>query len=164
MTGDRPPVDPRFDPIFQRGYQGGEPDAAPSVSPPIPPAATPVDPVPSSTAETPPTPRPHTEGAAAVPSQPVVTVEYAGAEPDQPTRSPNPFIILLWIVGPALAVGGVIGAQEAFTQQWGNTVSSKDIGVMQGLLMAAEAAVTVGLGIIAGLLFWHAAGWRRARA
>ena len=96
-------------------------------------------------------------------SLPAVTTEYDGERP-APRALVNPFIVLLWIIGPGLLILGVVGARELFSQQWSSNFSPEDAGAMQGMMMAAQAAVTVGLATVAGLLFWHAAAWRRIRS
>jgi hypothetical protein len=154
-------LDPRFDPVFQRGYQGGLRDAVAPVAPPSPEPthiSTPtVEPEPVAP------PAPGRVGADDERYLPVIMTDNAGERPE-PRRLVNPFIVLLWIAGPALAIMGVVGAQEAFVQQWSNNFTPEDSGRLQGIMMAAEASVTVGLAIVGALLFWHAAAWRRARS
>jgi hypothetical protein len=159
MTGEGSTLDPRFDPVFQRGYQGGLRDSAPparSVEPQqvAPPA---IEPEPVATP---------TRGRVDTADErylPVVMTEPAG-ERSEPRRLINPFIVLLWIVGPALVIGGVVSVQETFVQQWSNNFSPEDTARLQTIMIAAQAAVTVGFAIVGGLLFWHAAAWQRARA
>ena len=147
---DRPGVDPRFDPMFQRGYSGAvEPGAAttprPTQTPSAEPQARPVE-------------------ARVASSDPVVTTEFAGDPGDEPAPSrPNPFIVLLWLLGPVLSVGGAVTTYQALTESFSGR--SQGDPVMQQLLwVLAPSAVTVGLAIIAGLLFWHAAAFRRSRS
>lgn len=165
MTNDQPTVDPRFDPIFQRGYEGGLQDAGTSVPAPEPVAAAPVDPAPEpEPAPSPTVPQPHTGVAAAMSSQPIVTVEYPGGEPEPPARILNPFIILLWVIGVALVLIGASASYESFSRSMGSMSRPEDMAFQQLIWMLSPGVVTVGLGIMAGLLFWHAAAWRRSRA
>lgn len=154
-------LDPRFDPLFQRGYQGVSRDAV--APPPVhisepPQVARPaVDPERVSTAA------PPQRGVDDERYLPVVMTESAGERPE-PRRLFNPFIVLLWIIGPGLSALGMVGTQELWSQQWSNNFSPEEAGAMQGLMMAAQSAVTVGFATVGGLLFWHAAAWRRARS
>lgn len=160
MPSEGQKVDPRFDPRFQRGYEGALGDGVapaktrgeepPQVAPPA------VDPEPARS----PTRAP--VGSDDERYLPVIVTDHVGELPET-RRLLNPFIILLWIVGPALAVGGVLGGQEVFAQQWSSNFSPEEAGRWQGLMMATQAAVTVGIATTCGLLFWHAAAWRSVR-
>lgn len=169
-------LDPRYDPMFQRGYQGAPPGSAAARPPrPVHQSARPVPPaadaqrresnpgqVPESPGLEPLGPAP----SASPQSRPVVTTEIfgEGAGPVRRLRIPNPFIILLWLIGPGLIVVGINSTLLAFSERtFGPITSSEEMALQQLAWTLSPSAVTVGLGIIAGLVFWHAAGWRRAR-
>ncbi len=155
-------IDPRYDPVFQRGYEGGtavpskrQPASAVSAPAPsvgLPPPAAPVPAVGA--------PQP---GGAFV--GPAVTVEVLGDDPapGARVRVVNPFIVLLWLFGPALVVGASWVAFQSFTEQNPGYISQEQMAVRQFFWVMSPAFVTAGLVIIGGLLFWHAAAFRRAR-
>lgn len=166
MTSNKPRVDPRFDPIFQRGYQGGVRNTgvrqvSRATSPPSPAP----EPEPTATSEVPPPARQqHPDASVADPVQPMVITEYPASEPAKPRRSLNPFIVLLWIVGPALIGGGASATYQSAFRNMSGWSGPDQMALQQVIWMAGPAAITVGLGIIAGLLFWHAAAWRARSA
>lgn len=168
MAGER--VDPRYDPIFQRGYaedsgrSGMPPTTARAVTQApraqqtsgesrgdLPgEAASPLPPVTADTS----------------PERPVVTTEIFGEHPKPSHRrgAPNPFIVLLWVIGVGLTALGIGFAYKFFLNQFSYPREQQDLILQQLAWAFSPPAVTVGLAIIAGLLFWHAASWRRARA
>ncbi|MEX1078231.1 MAG: hypothetical protein WED09_03895 [Homoserinimonas sp.] len=150
MTSDQPGIDPRFDPIFQRGYDGTQAGAARVVTAS---SGTPRD------AAEPPA---RTDDGIQEASRPVVTIEYP-----EPTSAPpsglNPFIILLWVAGPGLTLSAGWLMYDTFASRMTGPVATEDQAMLQLIWSTAPSVVTVGLAIIAGLLFWHATGWRRAR-
>lgn len=150
-------VDPRFDPIFQRGYNGGAGER-----PVVREQAPEVRPVAAEPAETEPdAPR----APAATAGRAVITAEVVGGDPAPARRSlvPNPFIVILWLIGVGLTAGGVWLALRFFAEQYSGPMNEEMMVLQQLTWALTPAGVTVGLAIIAGLLFWHAAGWQRSR-
>jgi hypothetical protein len=179
--GGAPDFDPRHDARFQRGYrpgEGGDP-TTPAVRSR---AARPAAAAPLSSA-----------GAPAPVGQPAAADPAATAQPDgfdglddpdgldelafdpdafqdelEPSRW-NPFIALLWVLGPLFVVLAAAGQYWAGSLQYSNySYSGTDPAPWQMLVPQLAYAIspsilTTGLVIIAGLLFWHAAAWRARR-
>ncbi|TFD63286.1 hypothetical protein [Cryobacterium sp. Hh38] len=156
-------TDPRFDPNhdarYQRGYEPG--DSADSGGSAMTELFAPTS-----------------------PNQPEVFVGTAGrdsgalpvpadgtADDDEPLdqyEPRNPFIIALWILGPALIIGGMILQVRTITATYFSSgfagSSSAEVPiemVMQQLIYAlAPAMISTGLLTVVGLLFAHALRWR----
>lgn len=109
-------VDQRSDPAFQRGFTGAV--AAPrtlhlqTATPAEPPVAA-TEPI-----AAPPLPLP----AAPSPAAPVTVV----AEPRERPRGPNPWVVLLWVIGAGLLAIGVYG----WTYSLGGYLSYSDAGMI----------------------------------
>ncbi|TFD62229.1 hypothetical protein E3T39_04335 [Cryobacterium suzukii] len=80
----------------------------------------------------------------------------------------NPFIIALWVIGPALTIGGLVLQVRTILESFGNSgftgSSSAELPievVMQQLVWhLAPAMITTGLATTVGLLFFQALRWR----
>lgn len=153
-ASDSPGIDPRYDPAFQRGGAGGTgraPGAAAGGS------AAPRGPQRSQ----PSTEQPSTE-------QPTIFIEVP-AESDEEvvvSRPParNPYLLALWIAGVALVLAGALFYLRSALAAY-DTTSPEDNGQANAVLINlgfvfAPPLVTVGLGIIAGLLFFSASRWK----
>ncbi|WP_403021700.1 hypothetical protein [Salinibacterium sp. GXW1014] len=149
---EQPGVDPRFPAVFQRGYAGGgetrvearhDPGATSEGQAPV-----------HGTIGTPPAAAP-----AAAPSE---AVERELIEYEEPRR--NPFITAASIMSAALTVGGawlVYWANSSMNYGWSGDSVPVEVLIRQFGYMVGPSAVTAGLVGIVGLLFWHAAAWRR---
>jgi hypothetical protein len=156
-TKDSADFDPRFDPAFQRGFGGGPTTDAPARAVPRSPAPVPV---------------PAQIGLPPVVSAPVTsdgTISEpqggpdAAADVDAPTRI-NPFLIALTTASVLLVAGGLWGVQAAREPFLQTEVSAQaDYVGLQMLMEFAPMAIILGLATGLGVLFFLAAGWRRAR-
>jgi|SRR5690554_1585343 len=160
-------IDPRYDPRFQRGFSGSA-AAAPAPAPASAPVRAPTAPPPAARTVVPaagpapsvPEPLPSSAGASGI------TVEVLGGEPPSAPgeRRFNPFILLLWLAAPALIAAGSWVGYFAMQAQYSGMVGMQEAALYQFLVWTvAPPAVTAGLLTIVGLLFWHAASFRRAR-
>ncbi|QYF73497.1 hypothetical protein [Cryobacterium sp. PAMC25264] len=174
---DRPAFDPRHDAIYQRGYQAGDSQAAQ-------PAAAPVGTsrggaVRGNAARIGPPPAGPSSPTAAVFAGTGTADEIGDLDPlgfdsdvfhDELERPRwNPFIALLWVLALVL-VGGATALQLSSATFGFANYSYSGTGPMPfGMLVqqvaysVAPSALTAGLIILAGLLFWHAAAWRARR-
>jgi hypothetical protein len=79
----------------------------------------------------------------------------------------NPFVIALWILSPLLLIGGLALVVQAASNS-GFSYSDGEVPwalVLQQMVWSlAPAMLSTGLATIAGLLFWHAFAWHRARS
>ncbi len=170
MAGDRDiRIDPRFDPAFQRGSAGevvigaAEPATRQALflPPPVivaPPGVPSV--VPKGTV-----PQPDSSVPTAGPDD--ALAELAAAfddEEDAVVEGRNPFVIALWILGPALIGVGVGLYWASISLSWGSSGafgSANDTmrqAIVSTLYAVGPSMVTIGMATIAGLLF------RRTRA
>jgi len=150
MTDAR--FDPKHDARYQRGYEPGAPaDAAASDSSAfLWPAADnqPADSV----------------GPTDVGSVPTPDAD----EPLDQFEPRNPFIIALWIVGPALIIGGLVLQARTilgtyFSSGFAGSSSAEvpiDMVIQQLIYTFAPAMTSTGLATVVGLLFIHALRWR----
>ena len=144
--------DPKHDARYQRGYEAGAPADADASDPSAirsPAAASqPADSV----------------GPADVGSVPAPDAD----EPLDQFEPRNPFIIALWIIGPALIIGGLILQMRTIFATYFSSgfagSSSAEVPtemVMQQLIWTlAPAMIATGLATVVGLLFFHALRWR----
>lgn len=144
---DRPAFDPRHDARFQRGYRPG--DALPAAD--------------------------HADhGAVGVPADgsedPDALAFNTDIFPDEPDRPRwNPFIVLLWLIGIALPVGGLALQWQSVNGMFGNNTYSGNgeppfAFVLQQLgYLNTPSLISTGILIMAGLLLWHASVWRAGR-
>jgi hypothetical protein len=147
-----PRFDPEHDARYQRGYEPGNfaDPAASDLSAILSPAADsqPTDPV----------------GPTDVGSVPTPGAD----EPLDQFEPRNPFIISLWILGPALIIGGLILQVRTILATYFSSgfaaSSSAEVPiemVMQQLIWTLAPAMTsTGLATVVGLLFFHALRWR----
>lgn len=151
-------IDPRYPAAFQRGYQGGDAHISRRATEPVAPGSVAPGPdAPGSVAPDPAAERASTPEPAAA--------EVTGRD-DIDEREPraNPFIVLLWVLSLALSVGGIrliIWAQNPAGYGYSGVDFPFEVIVMQTVYVAGGPVVTAGLLGIIGLLFWHAAAWRR---
>jgi hypothetical protein len=160
---DQPRFDPRHDPRFQRGYQPGDTrppqrqarsatPAAEETARPLPAALRAEAPAVDSSDE------PDALGAD------LFTADAFQDEYERPRR--NPFITALWIVGILFVTGAVALQWQAMTYSFSNYSYSGNGPMPFGMMLQqvayaiASPMLMVGLIVMAGLLFWHAAGWR----
>ena len=146
-----PHFDPKHDARYQRGYEPGtEPDsAATELAAFLTPAA---DSQPATSV-----------GPTDIASEPAPEA----AELFDQFEPRNPFIIALWIIGPALIIGGpILQARSIYESYRGNNGSfnSDDIPfevVLQQLTYSVVPSMfVVGLATVIGLLFVEAIRWR----
>lgn len=144
---DESGVDPRFPAVFQRGYEGGG-----AVQPPV---KQPIG-LPPAVEE-----RATPSGATATES---ATLEAeTSASPAEPEER-NPFITAVWVASIALTLSGLVvvyWANSSLNYGWSGNDIPFEVVIRQFAYMAAPPAITAGLLGILGLLFWHAAAWRR---
>jgi hypothetical protein len=149
--------DPRFNPAFQRGFDASAERARRAN---VTPSLTPEDVVYGRSANpnlTPPPPRDEeaderTVAALEVPS------------PASPNDYRNPFVLALWLFSIAMVGGGIAILLGPIRLVYSNGGASNEdaYALFQMLFVVSLAVLTVGLGTVSGLLFWHAAAWRRA--
>jgi hypothetical protein len=148
--------DPRFNPAFQRGFDASAERIRRANG------------TPSLTAEEvmygrsarpdfaePPPPPQETE------DQVIPAVEVPSLEPPRDRR--NPFVWTLWLLGIVLTGGGMallLGPTRVMLFSNTGTQDPPTIALLQTFFVIAPALITVGLGTISGLLFWHAAAWK----
>lgn len=177
---DEPVFDPRHDAVFQRGYEAGSaPRTAPASEADAPaparvaPAAASASEPERSTPRPDDSPRPNPADGTAPPLAELASTELHEASlVPQPKRSRfNPFIIGLWLLGPALAGGGIWlqMRQAAFSYASNGTSFSMDdvpwdVVYQQLVWGISPTMITAGVTTILGLLFWHAWRWRAARS
>ena len=146
--------DPRFNPAFQRGFDPSAQRAAranqtPSLS---------ADDV--------------VYGRSApmeIPAPPPPPAEQApdGApddEENQATRGHNPFVLALWLLFVVFIAGGIallLGPASGFRD--GSAATDSDLAVMLIAQVFGPCMIAVGLATLSGLLFWHAAEWKRRK-
>ncbi|TFD69292.1 hypothetical protein [Cryobacterium sp. Hb1] len=154
-----PRFDPEHDARYQRGYEPG--DSADSTSAAMTELFAPTSSnQPEASVET----DGRNSGALPVPSD-------GAADDDEPLdhfEPRNPFIIALWIIGPALIIGGLILQVRTITSTYfssgfaGSSNAEVPIEmVMQQLTYTlSPAMISTGLVAVVGLLFVHALRWR----
>jgi hypothetical protein len=178
---ERPAFDPRHDARFQRGYRPGDgSDDTDGEATPVrrvrasrpataaaPRAREGVTVVPHAAAD----PAPEPPGADVDDPDDLDELSFdANAFLDEPEPSRwNPFIALLWVLGPAFVLPAIAVQYLSATFSY-SSISYNGSGPMPfGMLIqqlgyaVAPSLLTAGLVIIAGLLFWHAAAWRARR-
>ena len=80
----------------------------------------------------------------------------------------NPFVVALWIVGPALTIGGLSVQVRTFLDSMGGSSYINSPGgevpfdlILQQISWSLGPAMTsTGLATVVGLLFYHALRWR----
>ncbi|SDM60119.1 hypothetical protein SAMN05216368_101412 [Cryobacterium flavum] len=80
----------------------------------------------------------------------------------------NPFVVALWVVGPALTIGGLSVQVRTFLDSMGGSsyINSPDGEVPFDMLLQqiswslGPAMTSTGLATVVGLLFYHALRWR----
>lgn len=153
---EKPRVDPRYPAAFQRGHDGAA-DMHPVTSPPRVPDAAMGGPPARDTAganQVPAAENQDTVGSGVVPSPSVP------AEPEER----NPFVTVAWVLSLALILGGawlVFWAQSNPNYGWTGNQPPFEMVLRQIAYALSGPAITAGLIGIIGLLFWHAAAWRR---
>lgn len=154
-----PPIDPRHDAIYQRGYRPGESTYTPERRHLIgaPPSSAPVD-----------------TGRAGDPVDGLVELDDATVPTDDfhdelPQSAWNPFIVMLWVLGPLQVAGAVALQWQAATFSFANYSYAGDGPVPFGMLVQqlsyaiTPSLLTAGFVTISGALVWHAAIWRARR-
>jgi hypothetical protein len=149
--------DPRFNPAFQRGFDASaervrRANVTPSLS---------AEDVMYGRSARPdfaaPPPPPEEEAEDQV--TPPVEVPSLGF----PRGRHNPFVWMLWLLGIVLAGGGMallLGPTRVMLFSNTGTQDQSTIALLQTFYVIAPVLITVGLGTISGLLFWHAAAWK----
>ena len=177
------PIDPRYDPAFQRGFTGSVQTGAhphgvvrssrPATRPPEQREAP--APVAPASARPPSGSPPSAASASAAPGiDEVVPAEFEADDADEvvaeqaaaPVRrlTRNPFLIVLALLGAALAVAGAswaIAGRATMTSS-GSLASERDYWFVQSALLGAPILIAVGVAILAGVLFVFANAWNRA--
>jgi hypothetical protein len=150
--------DPRFNPAFQRGFDASAERArranqTPSLSaedvvygrsprlevpaPPPPPASE------------------HAQDAS----------DSAPEDEEAAARGRNPYLLALWALGVIFVVGPlalILGpGSTGFNYNGSTGPDAGTIALMQLVAVLCPAMITVGLATMSGLLFWHAAHWKR---
>ncbi len=150
--------DPRFDPAFQPGYQATDAVKTPVGRPALP-VQQPTYRIGERVA-----PRPEVEQLPAAPADAARVDETEEAEPEEAEGRRNPFLIALWIAGPAAVVLGVAGSYWQYGL-YGSTGfgPTDDVTLALANLMGALAGplVTTGLGCLAAALVISAVRWKR---
>jgi hypothetical protein len=172
---ERPAFDPRHDARFQRGYRpgdGSDDEATPArrvrasrpATAAAPRAQEGVTVVPHAAAD----PAPEPPGADVDDPDELSFDADAFLDEPEPSRW-NPFIALLWVLGPAFVLPAIAVQYLSATFSY-SSISYNGSGPMPfGMLIqqlgyaVAPSLLTAGLVIIAGLLFWHAVAWRARR-
>jgi hypothetical protein len=148
-----PSVDPRFPAAFQRGYAGGG-EAAPQGFSVIREEITPP----------PPAPAPAPESAPSVNTLFEATATGDPTDADAHEPRANPFVVLLWVVSLGLTLGGLFVTVWSQSRMYGGFTGPSvptDFLISQVAYSMASPSIQAGLFGIIGLLFWHAAAWRR---
>ncbi|KGJ72241.1 hypothetical protein GY21_16685 [Cryobacterium roopkundense] len=187
-----PVFDPRHDAVFQRGYEAGStPGTRPTAAADAPapareaPAAASAS-VPGHRAGSAPSGGPSARTEADTLRQNLADLNVAEEQapplaeladthlqeaalvpPRKPSRF-NPFILALWVLGPALFLGGSWLQVQAATRSYNSNFSGTaempfDMVIQQFLWSLTPAMVAAGITTMLGLLFWHAWHWRAAR-
>lgn len=168
MSEYTPKIDPRYRPEFQRGGSSAPPGLRPEPVPPVvtvglPPAAQSHSAAQSRTGAPPPPP-PTAQGYAPAAPRASEAAEFAEAEPLVKPRARwfNPFIIVLWVI----SLGLIFVTVSIFQQLFEGQGAFMDAGfnnamVLQVSYLVAPYGLVLGVAGIIGLLFWHAATWRR---
>lgn len=143
-------VDPRFPAVFQRGYDGGAEGRparearAESVGMPPAPAVG--------------APRQATGGEVA----PAASVDPAEAHVAEPRA--NPYLIVVWVLSIALVIGGAwagVWSQRLMFEGFaGPDPTDRYVLAQVFYFLSAPLVQLGGMGVF-GMLFWHAAVWRR---
>jgi len=156
---EQPNVDPRFPAVFQRGYAGGgetraeaRRDRAGSVGAASPEVAD-RQPVAAATASD-------------VTTRPDAAATTARTDDAIEVREPrvNPFIVVLWVLSLALTVGGVRAITWTYSDMspiWNGNGQPIEMMFIAVINQLGGPVIGIGLLGILGLLFWHAAAWRR---
>ncbi|MCW4385886.1 hypothetical protein OH146_08875 [Salinibacterium sp. SYSU T00001] len=150
---EKPTLDPRYPAAFQRGH-GDSGDAVYHVTSRAEPARG------TDAAAAPPA-RP-TEPVGPEASAPAATSAATIAPPEPEGR--NPFIALLWVLSLGLLIGGFWVISWAHRGIFGGYTGPEppvDFVLAQVAWTLSAPAIQVGALGILGLLFWHAAAWRR---
>lgn len=182
MADDGKNIDPRYDPAFQRGYQGApvatsvasasiaQEHAAPASASPGPVTSASTAPVPHVTA---PAPAGDLDGATQTQKQTHPDAEASDntVPPLRDTPPPlrtNPYVYALGIMGVLFVVGGI--GIELWASYSSMSASGGYEGTPVSTMIAQNAAyvvtgplITVGLAILAGLLFFAGVRWRSRR-
>ena len=155
--GDARRFDPRFDPAFQPGYDPRNDPAIAARSRSYSGSPHPVRPVrPEVIAPLPPA-EPQNVPAEAIDEREVESESSA-------TPGVNPFLIALWVVSALFVVSG------AGLLRWLPTASEElqtstnpafDYVVLTSIGIGAPLLIVLGLATAAGILFLHAARWKR---
>jgi hypothetical protein len=149
--------DPRFNPAFQRGFDASAQRArranqTPSLS------AEDVVYGRSPRLEVPAPPPPPVERAQDAP-------ESAAEGEESAARGRNPFLLVLWALSVAFVVGPlalILGPGSTGFNYYGSAgPDAGTVALMQLVAVLCPAMITVGLATMSGLLFWHAAAWKR---
>ncbi|QEE62403.1 hypothetical protein FVA74_13095 [Salinibacterium sp. dk2585] len=156
---EQPGVDPRFPAVFQRGYAGGgetraeaRRDGAGSVG-----AAS------HEVAARQPVAAANPSEVTAAPDAAAPTARTEGAIEEREPRV-NPFIVVLWVLSLALTVGGVRAITWTYSDMspiWNGNGRPIEMMLIAVINQLAGPVIGIGLLGILGLLFWHAAAWRR---
>jgi hypothetical protein len=151
--------DPRFNPAFQRGFDVST-DRVRRAN--VTPSLTAEDVMYGRSARPdfaapPPPPPEETEDQ--------VTPPVEVPSPVSPRDRHNPFLWTLWLLGVGFAGGGIALLIGPIRMMYSNSfnLEQSNVAVLQVLYVASPALITVGLGTISGLLFWHAAAWKARR-
>lgn len=109
--------------------------------------------------------------ASAAPAALVEILPDEVAEVKRSTRSINPFIIGLWVLGPVLVFTAVWGHMKAVSISMSRSSTGFDVAQeqfsmasLQLLLSFSPFTLAAGLATVIGLLFWHAWTWRTRHA
>lgn len=154
---DEQRFDPRFNPAFQRGFDAS---AERTRRANVTPSLTPEDIVfGRSTGPDLAPPPPPAEDEAVDPAAATVGVPSPGTS----RVRQNPFVWVLWGLSVALVLGGIglfVGPGRKLFSGTDNP-DQATVALLQSLFVICPAMIIVGLGTMSGLLFWHAAAWRR---
>ncbi|WP_349903590.1 hypothetical protein [Parafrigoribacterium humi] len=146
---EQPTFDPRFDPAFQRGY------VPPAVAPVIPAA-----PIPTVSIDEPDADDGEPDATAESQQEEAIAPEFAQR------RGINPYLVILWVVGVILLLGGAVLLFVSYLQLLaGYSTGPSQSSAAQILYLFGNVfgvpAITVGLITIVGLIFFSA--WRSSR-
>jgi hypothetical protein len=148
--------DPRFNPAFQRGFDASTERVRRAN---VTPSLTAEDVMYGRSARPdfaapPPPPPEETEDQ--------VTVPVEVPSPESPRDRHNPFVWTLWLLSIVLIAGDLgllLGPVRGLFSSSFNSDQGA-VALLQTLYVICPALITVGLGTISGLLFWHAAAWK----
>jgi hypothetical protein len=169
VADDGKNIDPRYDPAFQRGYQGAPVATSVAPAPITQEHAAPASVSPGPVTSVPTAPAGDLDGATQ--THPDADASDNTVPPLRDTPPPlrtNPYIYALGIMGVVFVVGGI--GIELWTSYSSMSASGGYEGTPVSTMIAQNVAyvvtgplITVGLAILAGLLFFAGVRWRSRR-